>query len=92
MYNDTPLEAVENFKYLGLEIPANYKWHRCAMRRLEAGKRSYYAFENMCNHGNIKCWALKKYLFDALVILYGVEVWGGSIMHMHTFSRLRGGN
>ena len=82
MYNEIPLESVENFKYLGLEISANYKWHGCAMRRLEAGKRAYYAFENMCNHGNIKSWTLKKYLFDALVIpviLYGVEVWGGSI-------------
>ena len=36
----------------------------------------------MCNEGNIKSWSLKKYLFDALVlpvILYGVEIWGGSI-------------
>ncbi|RYA84422.1 hypothetical protein DD594_26220 [Enterobacter cloacae complex sp. 4DZ1-17B1] len=52
------------------------------MRRLEAGKREYYAFENMCNAGNIKCWVLNKYLFDALVtpvLLYGVEVWGRSI-------------
>ena len=52
------------------------------MQRLEAGKRAYYAFENMCNVGEIKCWAHKKYLFDALVtpvLLYEVEVWGGSI-------------
>ncbi|MCO5561969.1 hypothetical protein L7F22_015595 [Adiantum nelumboides] len=52
------------------------------MRRLEAGKRVYYAFENMCNAAEIKCWALKKYLFDTLVtpvLLYGVEIWGGSI-------------
>ena len=29
-----------------------------------------------------KCWPLKKYLFDTLVtpvLLYGVEIWGGSI-------------
>ena len=79
--NET-LEVVESFKYLGLEVPANHKWHECAMRRLEAGKRAYYAFENMCNAGNIKCWVLKKYLFDILVtpvLLYVVEVWGGSI-------------
>ena len=82
VYNNEPLEVVESFKYLGLEIPHNHKWNECAMRRLEAGKRAYYAFENMCNVGEIKCWALKKYLFDALVtpvLLYGVEVWGGSI-------------
>ena len=82
VYKETPIEVVERFKYLGLEVPANHKWRECAMRRLEAGKRAYYAFENMCNQGNIKCWPLKKYLFDTLVmhvLLYGVEVWGGSI-------------
>ncbi|MCO5587893.1 hypothetical protein L7F22_041845 [Adiantum nelumboides] len=82
VYNNETLEVVESFKYLGLEVPSNHKWHECAMRRLEVGKRAYYAFENMCNAGNIKCWVLKKYLFDALVtpvLLYGIEVWGGSI-------------
>ncbi|RYA37889.1 hypothetical protein DD603_24155, partial [Enterobacter cloacae complex sp. 2DZ2F2B] len=82
VYNNETLEVVESFKYLGLEVPSNHKWKDCAMRRLEAGKRAYYAFENMCNAGEIKCWALKKYLFDTLVtpvLLYGVEVWGGSI-------------
>ena len=76
MYNNEPLECVESFKYLGLEVPSN---HRC---RLEAGKRAYYAFENTCNLGDIKCWVLKKYLFDTLVtpvLLYRVEVWGGNI-------------
>ena len=82
VYKNEPLEVVDSFKYLGLEVPSNHKWRDCAMRRLEAGKRAYYAFENMCNVGEIKCWALKKYLFDTLVtpvLLYGVEVWGGSI-------------
>ena len=82
VYNNQPLEVADSFKYLGLKVPSNHKWKDCAMQRLEAGKRAYYAFENMCNAGEIKCWALKKYLFDTLVtpvLLYGVEVWGGSI-------------
>ena len=82
MYNNEPLECVESFKYLGLEVPSNHRWNECATRRLEAGKRAYYAFENTCNLGDIKCWVLKKYLFNTLVtpvLLYGVEVWGGSI-------------
>ena len=36
----------------------------------------------MCRHVGIQSWNLKKYLFDTLVtsvILYGVEVWGGSL-------------
>ena len=50
--------------------------------RLDAGKRAYYALENTCNLGDIKCSVLKKYLFDTLVtpvLLYGVELWGGTI-------------
>ena len=36
----------------------------------------------MCKQANIQSWNLKKYLFDTLVtlvIMYGVEVWGGSL-------------
>ena len=69
VYNNEPLEVVESFKYLRLEIPHNHKWNKCAMQRLEAGKGAYYTFENKCNAEEIKCWALKKYLFNALVTL-----------------------
>ena len=51
-------------------------------RLLEVGSRAHHAIENICNRGDIKCWVLKKYLFDTsvtLVLLYGVEVWGGGI-------------
>ena len=75
----------ESFKYLGLEVPLNHRWNECATHRLEAGKRAYYAFENTCNHGDIKCWVLKKYIFDTLVtpvLFYGVEVWGGNVPHI----------
>ena len=82
MYNNDPLKCVESFKYLVLKVPSNHRWNECVTCRLETGKRAYYTFENTCNHGDIKCWVLKKYLFDTLVtsvLLYGVEVWGGSI-------------
>ena len=82
MYNNEPLESVKSFKYLGLEVLSNHRWNECASHHLEAGKRAYYAFENICNGGEITCWVLKKYLFVTLVLpvlLYGVEVWGGSI-------------
>ena len=81
-YNNEPLKCVEWFKYLALEVPSNHRWNECATRYLEARKRAYYAFKNTCNHGDIKCWVLKKYLFDTWmtpVLLYGMEVWGGSI-------------
>ena len=77
MYNNEPLECVESFKYLGPEVPSSHRWNECATCRLEAGKQTYYAFENTCNHRDIKCWAIKKYIFETLVTLvfyYGVEV------------------
>ena len=67
MYNNEPLECVESFKYHGLEVPSNHRWNECATRHIEARKREYYAFKNTCNCGDIKCWVLKKYLFDTLV-------------------------
>ena len=77
MYNSEPLDCVECFKYLGLKVPSNHRWNECATRRLEARKITYYAFENTCNHGAIKCWVLKKYLFDTLMT--NASLWGGSI-------------
>ena len=73
---------MESFKYHGLEVPSNHRWNECGRHRLNVGKRAYYAFQNICNLGHIKCCVLKKYLFDTLVtlvLLYGVEVWGDSI-------------
>ena len=76
------IEVVPTFKYLGIEIPANHRWHTCMERRLAAGKSKYCQFENDCSHTDTKCWKIRCILFDAYVlqtILYGVEVWGGSI-------------
>lgn len=51
-------------------------------RRLAAGKCKYYHFENECSRTDTQCWKVRSMVFDAYVIqtvLYGVEVWGGSI-------------
>ena len=55
-YQGKPIEAVDSFKYLGLEIPSNHRWYKCATKRRENGKRAYYAFENMCRQANIQSW------------------------------------
>lgn len=81
-YRGEGLETVESFKYLGIEVPSNHKWQSCVDKRIVAGWKSYYAFENTCRRAQIGSWRLKKYLFDTLVtpvLLYGVEVWGGSL-------------
>ena len=62
---------------LAMAYPYTHRWNECATCHLEAGKRAYYAFENTCNLRDIKCWVLKKYLFNTLVtpvLLYGVVV------------------
>ena len=68
MSNNEPFECVESFKYPKLEVPSNHKWNKCTIRRFEAAKRAYYVFKNTCDYGDIKCWILKKYLFDTLMI------------------------
>ena len=57
---------MDSFKYLGLEIPSDHKWHRCATKRRENDKRAYYNFENMCKQADVQSWQ-------------PIEVWGGSL-------------
>ena len=37
-YQGKPIEAVDSFKYLGLEIPSDHKWYKCTTKRRENGK------------------------------------------------------
>ena len=65
-----------------LVTPVNNRRNQCATHCLDTGKSAYYAFENRCNGGNFECMVFKKCLIDTLlafVLLYGVDVWGGSI-------------
>ncbi|MCO5581159.1 hypothetical protein L7F22_035037 [Adiantum nelumboides] len=77
MYNGHELEVVDRFKYLGIDIPSNHAWGKCAQKRLDAGKAKYYQFENMCHQSTTQRWEFKSIIFDTCVvqtILYGVEV------------------
>ena len=64
------------------------------------GKRAYCAFENTCNHGEIKWWVLQKYLFITLmtpVLLYEVGTTWKEFENVHrhflqSFSKLRNKN
>ena len=57
MYNNEPLECVENFKYLGFKVHSNHRWNECATHYY-----AYYAFEDTYNHGVIKCGSLRNTL------------------------------
>ena len=76
------IEVVSTFKYMGIEIPTNHRWHTCVEQQLAVGKSKYYQFENDYNHTDTQCWKIRCILFDAYVlqmVSYGVEVWGESI-------------
>eukprot|EP00249_Psilotum_nudum_P023837 c29002_g1_i1 orf=1190-2446(+) len=81
-YRGHHIETVHSFKYLGIEIPANNRWSTCVHRRLDAGWGKYFQFENECYNSNTRRWHTRNMIFGAYVIqtvLYGVELWGGSI-------------
>ena len=40
MYNKVPLETVESFKYLGLDVPSKHRCFECATHNLYARKRA----------------------------------------------------
>ncbi|MCO5586433.1 hypothetical protein L7F22_040373 [Adiantum nelumboides] len=84
MYNGHELEVVDRFNYLGIDIPSNHAWGKCAQKRLDAGKAKYYEFENMCHQSTTQRWELKSIIFDTCVvqtILYGVEAYGDKEHH-----------
>lgn len=82
IYDGKEIERVQTFKYLGIDVPSSHKWGDCVQRRMDAGWGKYYRFENDCRNNDTTRWDIRRVLFDAYVIqtvLYGVEVWGGSI-------------
>ena len=46
MYKGEPIQCVQSFKYLGIDIPATNRWSGCFESRLQAGWKSYYMLEN----------------------------------------------
>ena len=62
----------ELLEIVWVEVPSYHRWNECATRHSEEGKRPYHAFENICNSGEIKCWILKNYLFEAVAFLFSL--------------------
>ena len=81
-YKGEPLQVVQSFKYLGIAVMSTNMWNVCYESTLQAGWNGYYMFENQCNTSDTGGWEVKLMLFNAMVILvllYGVEMWGGTI-------------
>ena len=82
MYDNSNLEEVSSYKYLGIDIHHKLNWNYIIHKRINGGLKAYFGLESNCKTTNLVVWDRKKFLFETLVtpvILYGCEVWGCSI-------------
>lgn len=82
MYDNSNLEEVSSYKYLGIDIHHKLNWNYSIEKRINGGWKTYFGLENNCETTNLVMWDRKKFLFETLVtpvILYGCEVWGCNI-------------
>ena len=82
IYDNTILEEVTSYKYLGIDIHHKLKWKYNIEKRINEGWKDYFGLENNCKSTNLVIWDRKKFLFETLVIpviLYACKVWGCNI-------------
>jgi len=82
LYDNSNLEEVSSYKYLGIDIHHKLNWNYSIEKRINGGWKAYFGLENNCKATNLMTWDKNKPLFETLVthvILYGCEVWGCSI-------------
>ena len=82
VYDNSNLEEVSSYKYLGIDIHHKLNWNYSIEKRINGGWKAYFGLENNCKAANLVMWDKKKLLFETLVtpvILYGCEAWGCKI-------------
>ena len=82
VYDNSNLEEVSSYKYLGIDIHHKLNRDYSIEKRINGGWKAYFGLENSCKATNLMMWDKKKLLFETLVtpvILYGCEVWGCNI-------------
>ena len=82
MYNNSNLEEVSSYKYLGIDIHHKLNWNDSIEKRINGGWKAYFGLENNCKTTNLVMWDRNKFILEILVtpvILYGCEVWDCSI-------------
>ena len=82
VYDNSNLEEVSSYKYLGIDIHHKLNWNYSTEKRINGGWKDYFDLENNCKATNLVLWDKKKLLFETLVTpikLYGCEVWGCTI-------------
>lgn len=54
IFDGQPIENVDTFEYLGVDIPiADHGWWQCVQRRMDIGWQKYYQFESDCRHRHL---------------------------------------
>ena len=77
-FDETLLESVGNFIYLGVNISSNGKFFQAQKHLSEQASKALFALRNFFD-GKMLCTEDKIKLFDALVqpiLMYGCEIWG----------------
>ena len=83
VYDNSNLEEVSSYKYLGIDIHHKLSWNYSTEKRINGGWKAYFSLENNCKSANLVMWDKKKFLFETLlihVILYGCEVRGATFI------------
>ena len=82
VYDNSNLEEVPSYKYLGIDIHHKLNWNYSIEKRINGGWKSYFGLENNCKSAILMLWDEKKFPFEIIVThvnLYGCEVWGCNI-------------
>ena len=77
-YNDAPLEQVQSYCYLGMELSSNCSFHRAEKSMCEKAAKAMFKLKSLLTGTGIQP-AIALKLFDQLIrpiALYGSEIWG----------------
>ena len=67
VYDNSNLEEVSSYKYLGTDIHHKLNWNYSTEKRINGGWKAYFGLENSCKETNLVMWDKKKLLFETLV-------------------------
>lgn len=76
MYDNSNLEEVSSYKYLGIDIHHKLNWNYSIEKMINGEWKAYFGLENNCKMTNLVMWDGKNFLFETLVtlvILYDVR-------------------
>ena len=85
VYENSNLEEVSSYKYLGIGIHHKLRWNYSIAKRINGGWKSYFGLENNFKAANLVMWDKKKLLFETLftpVIPCSKRILGLGLQHL----------